>query len=46
MITLVTSDIKNIIGEDLLESGIDKNVFESVNNMKKTLLEKIASNQA
>ncbi len=43
---LVTTDIKNIIGEDLLGSGIDKNIFEAVNNVKKTLLEKISNQQA
>ena len=44
--TLVTTDIKNIIREDLLGSGIDKNIFETVNNVKKTLLEKISNQQA
>ena len=43
---LVTTDIKNIIREDLLGSGIDKNIFETVNNVKKTLLEKISNQQA
>ena len=41
MFDLVTSDIKNIISEDLLSSGIDKSTFKAVNNMKITLFEKI-----
>jgi hypothetical protein len=35
-----------LIGEELLGSGINKNIFEAVNNVKKTLLEKISNQQA
>jgi Asp-tRNA(Asn)/Glu-tRNA(Gln) amidotransferase B subunit len=46
MLNLVTSDVKSIISEDLLGSGIEKNIFEAVNNVKKTILEKITNQQA
>jgi hypothetical protein len=39
MLNFVTSDVKNMASEDLLSSGVDKNIFEAVNNVKKTLLE-------
>ena len=42
----MNTDIRNIFSEDIIGSGIDKSIFEAVNNMKKTLLEKISNNQA
>jgi hypothetical protein len=33
------TDIKSVIDKELLGPGIDKNIFEAVNTMKKTLLE-------
>ena len=42
----VVTDVKQLIGEELLGSGINKNIFEAVNNVKKTLLEKISNQQA
>jgi hypothetical protein len=37
------TDIKQMIGENLL--GIDSNIFEAVNDMKKTLLEKLSNQE-
>jgi hypothetical protein len=31
------------VGEEILGSGINKNIFEAVNNVKKVLLEKISN---
>jgi TRAP-type mannitol/chloroaromatic compound transport system substrate-binding protein len=42
----VTTDIKQLVSEDLLGSGIDKNIFEAINNVKKSLLEKLSNHQA
>jgi hypothetical protein len=45
MLNFVTSDVKNMASEDLLSSGVDKNIFEAVNNVKKTLLEKFLTSK-
>jgi hypothetical protein len=42
----VVTDVKKLVSEELLGSGIDKNIFESVNNVKKVILEKISNQQA
>jgi flagellar biosynthesis/type III secretory pathway chaperone len=42
----VNTDIKQLVSEELLGSGIDKNVFEAINNVKKSLLEKLSDRQA
>ena len=44
--TLVTTDIKRVIREDLLNCGVDKNTFETVNNVKKAILEKLSNTKA
>ena len=44
--TAVITDVKNLVSEELLGSGIDKNIFEAVNNVKKVLLEKLSNSQA
>ena len=35
----VSTDIKQIVSEELLESGIDINVFDSINDVKKLLID-------
>jgi hypothetical protein len=37
------TDFKKVIGDNLVGYGIDKNIFEAVNDMKKTLLLKLSN---
>ena len=42
----VITDVKKLVSEELLGSGIDKNIFESINNVKEAILEKISNQEA
>ena len=42
----MNTDLKSLVSEDLLGLGVDRNIFDAVNNVKKTLLEKISNQQA
>ena len=35
---MVTSDIKQLACDELLKLGIDKNLLEEINNLKKSLI--------
>ena len=41
----VETDLNQLVGDQLLSYGINKSIFDSVNNVKKALLEKISNEQ-